>query len=53
MFLFVTSEILGLFVTPSTYDAKYSLHNTRNLLQPIKMHLSQKPNTFSGYFIEF
>ena len=37
MSLFVKSEILGLFVNTLTADDKYSLHNSKNLTQPIQM----------------
>ena len=39
--------MFGLFVNTSTADDKYSLLNSDNLTQPIKMQLSRKQKTFS------
>ena len=36
-----------------TVDEKQYLLNRDNLTQPIKMHLSQKQKTFSGFFFPF
>ena len=42
MSLLVISEILGLFVNTLTADAKHSLHNRENSMQPIQMQSSKK-----------
>ena len=34
-------------------DDKYSLYKRDNLMQPIKMHLSQKQKAFSHFFFVF
>ena len=34
-------------------DDKYSLYKRDNLMQPIKMHLSQKQKSFSHFFSVF
>ena len=52
MSLLVVSEILGLFVNTITVNGKYSLHNTKNLRQPITMQLSKKKLVFSQFFYE-
>ena len=49
--LWVISKILGLFVSPLTADDKYSLFNRGNLLQHVLIQLSQKPKTFSEFFL--
>ena len=46
-------EILRLFVNALTADNKYSGSNIQNLLQQFQTPLSQKQNTFSGFFIGF
>ena len=46
-------EILRLFVNALTADDKYSGSNMQNLLQQLQTPLSQKQNTFSGFFIAF
>ena len=46
-------EILRLFVNALTADDKYSGSNIKNLPQQIQTSLSQKPKTFSGFFIAF
>ena len=46
-------KILRLFVNTLTADDKYSLINGGILMQPIQMQLSQKQETFSGFFAAF
>ena len=46
-------EILRLFVNALTVDDKYSGSNMQNLPQQFQTPLSQKQNTFSGFFIVF
>ena len=46
-------EILRLFVNALTADDKYSGSNMQNLPQQFQTPLSQKLNTFSGFFIAF
>ena len=46
-------EILRLFVKALTADDKYSGSNMKNLPQQLQTPLSQKQNTFSGFFIAF
>ena len=46
-------EILRLFVNALTADVKYSGTNMKNLPQQFQTPLSQKQNTFSGFFIAF
>ena len=46
-------EILRLFVHALTADDKYSASNMENLPQQFQTPLSQKQNTFSGFFIAF
>ena len=46
-------EILGLFVNALTADDKYSGSTMQNLQQQFQTPLSQKQNTFSGFFISF
>ena len=46
-------EILRLFVNALTADDKYSGSNIQNLPQQIETSLSQKPKTFSWFFIAF
>ena len=45
MSLFISFEILGLFVITITTDDKYSRHcwETNKFAQPIQMYLSKKP----------
>ena len=45
--LLLIYKMFGLFVNTSTADDKYSLLNSDNLTQPIKMQLSRKRKTFS------
>ena len=47
------SKILRLFAKTLTADDKYSCRNMQNFLQQLQTLLSQKRNTFSGYFIAF
>ena len=49
----VWSEILRLFVNTLTADNKYSRCNVHNFAQQVQTPLSQKQNTFSGFFIAF
>ena len=42
-----------MFVNTWTADGKYSLLNTDNLTQPIKMQLSRKQKTFSEFISAF
>ena len=53
MSLLVISEILGLFLNTLTTDDKYSLRNSENLSESIKMQLSEKQKTFSGLLAAF
>ena len=46
-------EILRLFVNALSTDDKYSGSNMQNLPQQFQTPLSQKQNTFSGFFIAF
>ena len=46
-------EILSLFVNALTVDDKYSGTNIQNFLKQFQTPLSQKQNTFSGFFITF
>ena len=45
--------MLRLFANTLTADDKYSCRNTQNFLQQFQTLLSQKRNTFSGFFIAF
>ena len=45
--------MLGQFVNSLTADDKYSRQNRENFLQEIQMQLSQKPKTFTQFFIAF
>ena len=47
----VLSEILGVFVTTLTENAKYPVQDCDNLQLPIQMQLSQKRKTFSQFFV--
>ena len=51
--LIVRSEILGQFVNTVIANDKYSRRNRENIPQKIQTQLSQKPRTFSGFFIPF
>ena len=48
--MLVLCKILRVFVNTLTDDDKYSLLYRDNLMQPIQMLLSQKKETFSGFF---
>ena len=47
------SDIAGLSFNTLTADDKYSLHNRKNLLQPIRMQLSKKQKNFLELFCAF
>ena len=49
----VWSEILRLFVNTLTADNKYSRCNVHNFEQQVQTPLSQKTQTFCGFFIAF
>ena len=49
----VRSEILTLFVSRLTTDDKYSRRNMLNFTQQFEAPLSQKQDTFSGFFLAF
>ena len=49
----VTSEIFRLFVNTLTPDDKYSRRYMQTFWQQVQTHLSQKGETFSGFFIKF
>ena len=49
----IWSEILRLFVNTLINDNKYSRCNVHNFAQQVQTPLSQKENTFSGFFIVF
>ena len=51
--VFVTSEILGLFINTLTAEYKYYLRNMQNFPQQFQTHLSKKRKAFSGFFIAF
>ena len=53
MSLLVISEILGLFLNTLTTDEKYSLRNSENLSESIKMQLSKTQKTFSVLLAAF
>ena len=42
MSVLVISEIVVVFVNTVTADGKYSLHNRKNLLEPLQLRLSKK-----------
>ena len=46
-------KVLKLFVNALTARDKYSLRNRDNLTQPIQRELSQKQESFSGFFFAF
>ena len=50
MSLFLTCQILGLFVNTLAADEKYRLLNRDNLTIPIQTQLSRKQKTFSEFF---
>ena len=47
------SKMLRLFANTFTADDKYSYGNMQNFRQQLQTPLSQKPKTFSGFFIHF
>ena len=47
----VRSEVLGQFANTSTVHYKYSRKDLENLQHQFKMQISQKPKTFSLFFI--
>ena len=49
----VTSQIFRLFVNTLTPDDKYSRRNMQIFWQQFKPPLTQKGNTFGGFFIAF
>ena len=51
--LLLICKVRKLFVNALTARDKYSLRNRKNLTQPIQMQLSQKEETFSGFFFAF
>ena len=53
MLVLVRSELLEQFVNKLTADYQYFCHNRENLWQQVSGQISQKPKTFSGFFIAF
>ena len=53
MSLLVLGEILGVFVNTLTADVKYAGQDCKNLQLPIKMVLSGKRISFSGFFVSY
>ena len=49
----VSREILGVLVHTLTADGKYPVPDCENLQLPIQMQLSEKPKTFSEFFVPF
>ena len=49
----LTCQILGLLVNTLSTDEKYPVFNRDNLTVPIQIQLSQKPKTFSEFFLAF
>ena len=49
----VLGEILAVFVNRLTPDAKYTVQDCENWQLPIKLQLSQKPKSFSEFFVQF
>ena len=49
----VWSAVLRLFVNTLTADNKYSHCNVHNFAQQVQTPLSQKQNSFCGFFIRF
>ena len=41
------------FINTLTANYEYSRSNTDNLPLPVQMQLSEKPETFSGFFVAF
>ena len=46
-------EILGVFVNTLTAESKYPVEDWENLPLPMQMQLSEKPKTFSQFFVPF
>ena len=49
----VLSEVLRLFSDTLNADQKYSRRNMQSFLQQLQTPISEKQNTFSGFFIAF
>ena len=49
----LTCQILGFLVNTLPTDEKYPVFNRDNLTVPIQIQLSQKPKTFSEFFLAF
>ena len=49
----VTSEIFRPFLNTLTPDEKYSRRNMQTFWQQVQTRLSEKGETFFGFFIEF
>ena len=49
MSLLVIQQILGLFIHTLTSDGKYSLLNSDNLTQPVKMQIFKEEKKFSFF----
>ena len=51
--LLMIYKIIRLFVNTMTADDNHYLLNRDNLTQPIQTDYSQKPKTFSQFFLQF
>ena len=49
----VLGEMSWVFVNTLTGDGKYPVQGCENLQLPIQMQLSEKPKTFSEFFVLF
>ena len=49
----VSDEIFVVFVYTLTSDGKYPVQGCGNLQLPIQMQLSEKPKSFSEFFVPF
>ena len=49
----VLGEMSSVFVNTLTADGKYPVQSCENLQLPIQMQLSEKPKTFSEFFVLF
>ena len=49
----VLGEMSWVFVNTLTADGKYPVQGCENLQLPIQMQLSEKPKTFSEFFVLF
>ena len=47
------AEILGVFVNTLTANGKYPVQGCENLQLSTQMQLSEKPETFSEFFVLF